>query len=216
MEKEKVIPEVLKCFNCNKEVRYEVNPNYCVSCGWIFIADDRSSLEKTEIAREFWDKQNELVSRYKDDERTNEFGNTLRQLRQSMGITQLQLATQLNMTEANVSSYERGKSIPPTYILQMIGDIFDVSVDSLLGRTAEQEETTVETVVDGTNNGVSPFSVKQALNFKSHDDVTASLISEIVSILGSKGMTVDYALTILQLSQEAIKKGTIMYSRYEA
>jgi transcriptional regulator with XRE-family HTH domain len=147
MEKEKSTPQLLKCINCCKGAPYTVYPNYCAFCGRIFIKEGSTSSEMAEIVRDFWDERSELVTRLKGKEQVNEFGSTLRQLRQSMGLTQSQLAAQLNMTEANVSSYERGKSIPPTYILQMIGDIFDVSVDSLLGRTVEQEETTAGTVV---------------------------------------------------------------------
>ncbi len=148
MEIEKSTPELLKCNNCCKEAPYTVYPNYCAFCGRIFIKEGGTSPEMAEIVRDFWDERSELVTRLQGKEQVNEFGNTLRQLRQSMGLTQSQLAAKLNMTEANVSSYERGKSIPPTYILQMIGDIFEVSVDYLLGRTAEQEETAVPAVVE--------------------------------------------------------------------
>jgi len=55
------------------------------------------------------------------------------------GFTQAQIAEKLNMTEANYSSYERGKSIPPSDKLNDIASILNVSVDYLLGRTNDPE-----------------------------------------------------------------------------
>lgn len=62
-------------------------------------------------------------------------GSRIKEFRRKRGFTQNQMAEKLNMTEANFSSYERNKSIPPSEKLNQISSILDVSTDYLLGRT---------------------------------------------------------------------------------
>lgn len=62
-------------------------------------------------------------------------GSRIREYRRKRGFTQSQIAAKLNMTEANFSSYERDKSIPPSEKLSLISSLLDVSTDYLLGKT---------------------------------------------------------------------------------
>lgn len=62
-------------------------------------------------------------------------GSRIREYRLKRGLTQGQIAEKLGMTEANFSSYERGKSIPPGDKLKQIAELLDVSTDYLLGQT---------------------------------------------------------------------------------
>jgi HTH-type transcriptional regulator, competence development regulator len=62
-------------------------------------------------------------------------GKRIREYRIKRGYTQSQMAAKLNMTEANFSSYERDKSIPPSEKLSQIASILNVSTDYLLGHT---------------------------------------------------------------------------------
>ena len=66
-------------------------------------------------------------------------GSRIREYRLKRGLTQGQMAEKLGMTEANFSSYERGKSIPPGDKLNQIASILNVSVDYLLGRSNDPE-----------------------------------------------------------------------------
>lgn len=61
-------------------------------------------------------------------------GKRIREYRIKRGLTQMQLAARLQMTEANISSYERDKSAPPSDKLNQLSDILGVSSDYLLGR----------------------------------------------------------------------------------
>lgn len=54
------------------------------------------------------------------------------QLRRNAGLTQLELAEQLNYSDKAVSKWERGESIPDIVTLKTIADRFGVSVDYLL------------------------------------------------------------------------------------
>lgn len=73
-------------------------------------------------------------------------GQRIRQSRTAKGMTQWQLADQLGMTEANISSYERNKSIPPTDKLIQIGKILNVSTQFLLHGTDEMNNDAIGTV----------------------------------------------------------------------
>ena len=53
-------------------------------------------------------------------------------LRQSSGMTQMELAEALHYSDKAVSKWERGESLPDVTVLKQIADLFHVTVDSLL------------------------------------------------------------------------------------
>lgn len=57
----------------------------------------------------------------------------LKELRKSKNINQQKLALKLNITQAAVSKYELGLSEPDISTLIKIADIFNVSIDYLIG-----------------------------------------------------------------------------------
>ncbi|OXM15213.1 helix-turn-helix domain-containing protein [Paenibacillus herberti] len=59
-------------------------------------------------------------------------GKRIREYRIKRGLTQMQLAAKLQMTEANISSYERDKSAPPSDKLSQLAEILNVTSDYLL------------------------------------------------------------------------------------
>ena len=64
------------------------------------------------------------------------FGERLRQLRKSRGITQEQLAALIGVERSSIGKYEgKGKVIPSDDVKFKIAQLFGVSVDYLLGRT---------------------------------------------------------------------------------
>lgn len=64
----------------------------------------------------------------------NKLGNRLKMYRHARNMTQLDLARPLNMSRQTVSTYETGSRIPDIYTLWAIADIYDVSIDELIGR----------------------------------------------------------------------------------
>ncbi len=66
----------------------------------------------------------------------------LAELRKKAGLTQSELAKQLNYSDKAVSKWERGESIPDINILKALADIYGVSVDYLL--TEEHIESKTE------------------------------------------------------------------------
>ena len=65
-----------------------------------------------------------------------EFKDRLRQERLRLNLTQEQLANKLNVGRSNVANWEYGRNMAPYDTLEKIANIFDCSIDYLLGKTA--------------------------------------------------------------------------------
>ena len=57
----------------------------------------------------------------------------LKEIRQSRGLNQTDVAKKLNITQASYSHYENERNQPTYELLIKIADLFKVSVDELLG-----------------------------------------------------------------------------------
>ena len=62
----------------------------------------------------------------------------LSELRRRAGMTQQDLAAELNYTDKAISKWERGESVPDIVILKQIADLFGVTVDYLLCSAHEE------------------------------------------------------------------------------
>lgn len=72
---------------------------------------------------------------------TQDFGKFISELRKEKGMTQLQLAEKLNVTDKAVSRWETGKNFPDIEIFEDLSKILEVSVSELLeGKRIEKEE----------------------------------------------------------------------------
>lgn len=78
-----------------------------------------------------------LVSGLAYKEETSVLGSRIRQLREEGGLTQAELAERLEVDRSTVTAYETGKREPNTAGLRLIASIFGVSVDYLLGVSAD-------------------------------------------------------------------------------
>jgi len=63
-----------------------------------------------------------------------DFATNLKNLRIEFGYTQAQLAEMLNIKQQSYSRYEKGTGEPNIATLCKLADIFDVSIDTLVGR----------------------------------------------------------------------------------
>ena len=66
--------------------------------------------------------------------------NRIRQLRKQHGMTLKQLGAQLGLAESTISQYETGKRNPDNETLLKLGELFQVSIDEILGRTTLSED----------------------------------------------------------------------------
>ena len=60
----------------------------------------------------------------------------IRDLRECAGMTQTALAKQLGITRSSVNAWEMGISVPSTQYVVELAELFHVSTDYLLGRSA--------------------------------------------------------------------------------
>lgn len=62
------------------------------------------------------------------------FAERLRDLRTQRGLSQIELAKRLGLSNSTISMYERGEREPDFETLDLIGDFFNVDVNYLLGK----------------------------------------------------------------------------------
>jgi transcriptional regulator with XRE-family HTH domain len=68
------------------------------------------------------------------------FGTMIASLRKEKGMTQLDLAEKMGVTDKAVSKWERNLSFPDVNSLPKLAEIFEVSVDELMQVKAEEKE----------------------------------------------------------------------------
>jgi len=76
------------------------------------------------------------------------FGSMIATLRKQNGMTQLDLAEKMGVTDKAVSKWERDLSFPDVNSIPKLAEIFDISVDELMQVKADTKES-------GTNNKIS-------------------------------------------------------------
>ncbi len=64
----------------------------------------------------------------------NKFTDNLMSLRKACGLSQFELAQKIGVTQQCVSEWERGKIEPTLSNLWNLSDVFDVSIDFLVGK----------------------------------------------------------------------------------
>ena len=64
----------------------------------------------------------------------NDIAKNIKLLRRSLGLTQGELAEKLCGKKSLISNYENGYSVPDIFTLIQLADIFDVTLDELVGR----------------------------------------------------------------------------------
>lgn len=75
----------------------------------------------------------------------------LRFLRKKAGLTQAQLAKKMHIKQYNISDYEIGRIEPSIPTLNKFADIFNVSIDFLVGRKTKPEQ------IEGTESNVNSY-----------------------------------------------------------
>ena len=60
--------------------------------------------------------------------------NRLKELRENVGLRQIDVANETGIDQKTLSNYETGKTNPDSYALLKLADFFNVSIDYILGR----------------------------------------------------------------------------------
>lgn len=88
------------------------------------------------------------------------FGARLKNLRISSDMTQLDLSKKLNVSRATVGRYETEERFPDKETLIKLADIFNVSLDFLLGR--EYKYINISSIT--LNDSLDPYSVSTSIH----------------------------------------------------
>lgn len=75
--------------------------------------------------------------------------NRIKALRTEKKITQLQLSIDLGVTQETISAYEHGRHLPSLTALMKMSEIFDASMDYIMGLSpVRHTQTTAYTIED--------------------------------------------------------------------
>ncbi len=93
-----------------------------------------------------------------------EFGSILRQLRIEAGLTQSDLADELNVTNQAISKWERGDNYPEITLLPRLASRFQVSVDMLLGNERPLSSDELRVLFDKCQDLLASGMIEKAIS----------------------------------------------------
>ena len=119
------------------------------------------------------------------------FGMMISSLRKEKGMTQLELAERMGVTDKAVSKWERDLSFPDINSIPKLAEIFEVTVDDLMQIKTETKENNsknkVEDIVDTALKGVG---------------VAMGIAVTVLSILGE--LPISTAMTMLGIGLASV------------
>ena len=69
-----------------------------------------------------------------EEKTTLNYGEALKEQREKLGLTQTMVAIKINTSHQNVSRWESGKVLPSIDFCVKLADLYDISLDELVGR----------------------------------------------------------------------------------
>lgn len=92
-------------------------------------------------------------------------GVRIKSLRETMEITQDDLAKICNVTKGNISKYENDLIYPPIDTLITISEYFGVTVDYLLGLERTVPDGYVDVILKAKSKNINPEKLKRLIEF---------------------------------------------------
>lgn len=124
------------------------------------------------------------------------FGNIIVSLRKEKGMTQLELAEKMGVTDKAVSKWERDLSFPDVSSIPKLAEIFEVSVDDLM----QVKTKTKETPPDNKINEIIPLALNGVALAMGIAVVVLLFLNEIEINLAIKMLAIGLVcLAIMQL-----------------
>lgn len=108
----------------------------------------------------------------------------LKLLRTNAKLTQQEIASRLGVERSTYVKYERGSSDPPSSTLVRLADMFDVSVDYILGHDASRSAPPSPV----TSAELSMLQKFRALPAESQSFVLRTIDSEYQAALGARSV----------------------------
>lgn len=101
-----------------------------------------------------------------------EFKETLKILRKKANLTQKKLAHKIGVSDAAINHWESGRNMPSNEMLGKLGELFEVSIDYLLGVNIEPNTTEYKSQLFLISSNIRYYSLiiviifANILNFK--------------------------------------------------
>lgn len=105
----------------------------------------------------------------------------LKQLRRERGLSQRALADLLGISQQSVNKYENHNIEPDIELLCQIADVFDVSIDYLVGRSDDQNHQYVSLESDGSMPVISVGECRLVRDYRELSDAERQSIDLVIS-----------------------------------
>ena len=129
-------------------------------------------------------------------------GLTISKLRKEKGMTQEELAEKVNVSAQAVSKWENEISMPDISVLPALAEIFDVSIDELLGR---EKISKVEILEEEKRKDINKMFLKIKVNAEGNK-VNINLPLAIVKICIDSGLDIPQVSGNINLSSINFKE----------
>ena len=137
---------------------------------------------------------------------TRKVGKALSTLRKRADMTQSEFADKLNLSRQAVSKYERGESFPDISVLVMIAQLFDVTLDELIGYgdPTKGESMILKNVAVG-NTDVVAENVSDVVNLA--PILKPSVLEKLSSRMEKQGIDISEVVKLAEfLNDESVEK----------
>lgn len=108
-------------------------------------------------------------------------GQRIARLRRNKGLTQEELGDKVSVSSQAVSKWETDSSLPDVTLLVKIANIFDITVDELLGNDKYREQAKI--VPEGERKDVDKMILKIIVDSNDGDKVRVNLPISLVRIM---------------------------------
>lgn len=128
----------------------------------------------------------------------------LKRLRKSKGLSQAELAEQLNVVRQTISKWEQGLSVPDSEMLIRIAQVLEIPVHVLLGETVDdaQEQETLQVVASKLERLNEQFAKRQEARRRHWRIFFVVLGIAGCGLLAFQGLTELLAQVIVHVSPE--------------
>ncbi len=130
------------------------------------------------------------------------FGKKLQSLRKEKGMSQDALANQLYVTRQSVSQWENDRTMPSVDLLIKISEIFDTTVDALLGKP---ETESIPQPMAQAKTLTDKKSIKTAMRYE-YSTAVIVLVSMALLFLGMSAVMMFIENNIFSLTPEVLAK----------
>ncbi|MCY8209595.1 MULTISPECIES: helix-turn-helix domain-containing protein [Bacillus subtilis group] len=108
-------------------------------------------------------------------------GKRLKEARKKRGLSQIEVAQKLNISNQVISNYERDFRDPDTKTLKQLSDLYNVSTDYLVGKAPIENNNKASKLTQTFNEVIEELKDEDTLLFKNDgefDEETALLIKK--------------------------------------